>query len=365
MLVVLTYRPGFVPPAGDRTFHTRLALTGLSTADCMAVACGLLSVTELPEPLQALLVRTAEGNPFFLEEVLRSLQETGAVRTEGARLTVAPRLAEHVVPDTVQDVIRARIQRLPDAPRRLLELASVVGREFTRRLIDRLVGANDATERRAARAQGLRADPRDKRLPRAGLRVSARPHPRRGVPLAARRAAARALHGAAARAIEEVHGDRVAEQYEVLAHHFAEAAEWVKALDYLRKAAEKATQAFAIREALALYQRALEVAGNADPGPNVEDVIAIHQARSALYFLVSDFDRSRAEAERVAALARQDGRPRPGRPGAGRDRMGVDVGPGPRRRRRGRAPGDPDRRAARRGDRRSSGPTSRSDSSAG
>ena len=53
----------------------------------------------------------------------------------------------------------------------------------------------------------------------------------------------------------------MAEQYEVLAHHFAEAAEWVKALDYLRKAAEKATQAFAIREALALYERALEVAG--------------------------------------------------------------------------------------------------------
>src|SRR4029450_8588877 len=68
MLVVLTYRPGFVPPVGDRTFHTRVALTGLSTSDCVAIACGLLAVTELPEPLQALLVRTAEGNPFFVEE---------------------------------------------------------------------------------------------------------------------------------------------------------------------------------------------------------------------------------------------------------------------------------------------------------
>jgi predicted ATPase len=62
LLVVLTYRPGFVPPVGDRTFHARVALTGLSTADCVAIACGLLSVTELPEPLRALLARTAEGN---------------------------------------------------------------------------------------------------------------------------------------------------------------------------------------------------------------------------------------------------------------------------------------------------------------
>ncbi len=308
MLVVLTYRPGFVPPAGDRTFHTRLALTGLSTADCMAVACGLLSVTELPEPLRALIVRTAEGNPFFLEEVLRSLQETGAVRTEGARLTVVPQLAEHVVPDTVQDVIRARIQRLPDAPRRLLELASVVGREFTRRLIERLAGANDATEGALRELKAFELIQETSVFPervyefRHALIHDVAYHL---LPVERRRE----LHGAAARAIEEVHGDRVAEQYEVLAHHFAEAAEWVKALDYLRKAAEKATQAFAIREALALYQRALEVAGNADPSPSAEDVIAIHQARSALYFLVSDFDRSRAEAERVAALARQVGDP--------------------------------------------------------
>ena len=219
---------------------------------------------------------------------------------------MVPGLAEHVVPDTVQDVIRARIQRLPDAPRRLLELASVVGREFARRLIDRLAGANDATERALRELKAFELIQETSVFPervyefRHALIHDVAYHL---LPVERRRE----LHGAAARAIEELYGDRVAEQYEVLAHHFAEAAEWVKALDYLCKAAEKATHAFATREALALYQRALEVAEHADPGPSVEDVIAIHQARSALYFLVSDFDRSRAEAERVAALARQVG----------------------------------------------------------
>jgi DNA-binding NtrC family response regulator/tetratricopeptide (TPR) repeat protein len=308
MLVVLTYRPGFIPPVADRTFHTRVALTGLSTTDCVAIACGLLAVAELPEPLQALLVRTAEGNPFFVEEVLRSLQETGTIRAEGAQLRLAPRLAELVVPDTVQSVIRARIQRLPEPTRQLLELASVIGREFTHRLIDRLAGASDATERALRELKAFELIHETSVFPelayafRHALIHDVAYHL---LPVERRTE----LHGVVAGAIEDLHGDRVAEQYEVLAHHFAEAKEWVKALDYLCKAAEKATQAFAIREALALYDRALEIAEESGPGPSVPDAVAIHNARSALYFLVSDFDRSRAEAERVATLARRMGDP--------------------------------------------------------
>ena len=308
MLVILTYRPATTPPVGDRTFHARVALGGLSTADCAAMARSLLAVDELPEPLQALLVRTAEGNPFFLEEVLRSLQETGTVRAEGARLRLAPQLAEHVVPDTVQDVIRARIQRLPDAPRQLLELASVVGREFTRRLVDRLAGASDATDRALRELKALELIHETSVFPeltyafRHALIHDVAYH---ALPAARRRE----LHGAVARAIEELHGERVSEQYEVLAHHFAESAEWEKALEYLSKAAEKATQAFAIREALAFYDRALEVAGDAGPGASVANAVAIHQARGSLYFLMSDFARTRAEAERVVELARRTGNP--------------------------------------------------------
>jgi tetratricopeptide (TPR) repeat protein len=306
MLVILTYRPATAAPLGDRTFHTRVALGGLSTADCAAMARSLLAVDELPEPLQALLLRTAEGNPFFLEEVLRSLLETGTVRAEGARLRLAPQLAEHVVPDTVQDVIRARIQRLPEAPRQLLELASVVGREFTRRLVDRLAGATDATDRALRELKALELVHETSVFPeltyafRHALIHDVAYH---ALPAARRRE----LHGVVARAIEELHGERVSEQYEVLAHHFAESAEWEKALEYLSKAAEKATQAFAIREALALYDRALEVADHAGPDSSVTAAVAIHQARSALYFLLSDFNRSRAEAERVVELARRTG----------------------------------------------------------
>jgi predicted ATPase len=100
----------------------------------------------LPQELKSLIVKKAEGNPFFVEEVVKSLQEVGAIRREGERYLLARRLEEIFVPDTIQDVIMARIDRLDEAAKKTLQLASVIGREFTRRLLDRIADIRDRTE---------------------------------------------------------------------------------------------------------------------------------------------------------------------------------------------------------------------------
>jgi tetratricopeptide (TPR) repeat protein len=89
------------------------------------------------------------------------------------------------------------------------------------------------------------------------------------------------------------------------AYHFAKGEEWGKALEYLLKAAEKAAKAFANREAIALYDQALEVVGHLGQAVDVQTVMAIHQARANLYFVLSDFRSSQAEGERLLALAHQ------------------------------------------------------------
>ena len=91
----------------------------------------------------------------------------------------------------------------------------------------------------------------------------------------------------------------------MLAYHFARGEEWAKALAYFCQAAEKAAQAFANREAVALYDQALEAAGHLGQAVDVQTLMAIHQARANLYFVLSDFKSSRAEGERLLALARQ------------------------------------------------------------
>ena len=115
------------------------------------------------------------------------------------------------------------------------------------------------------------------------------------------------LHRLIGQAIEELYADRLAEQYEVLAYHFARGEAWAKALAYFCQAAEKATQAFATREAVALYDQALEAAGHLGQAVDVQTLMAIHQAKAHLYFVLSDFTSAWAEGERLLALARQAG----------------------------------------------------------
>ena len=144
--MILTYRPGYVPPFGDRSYYTRLALTSLSTEASAQMARGMLAADSLPDALQALIAQKAEGNPFFVEEVVKSLQEVGAIRLEHGRYVLTRLLDDVVVPDTIQDIIMARIDRLAEAPKKTLQLASVIGREFTRRLLERITDIRGQTE---------------------------------------------------------------------------------------------------------------------------------------------------------------------------------------------------------------------------
>jgi tetratricopeptide (TPR) repeat protein len=306
ILQIFTYRTGYVHPFGERTYHTRIALDTLASEDSVRMAQAMLATDRVPEELEALVVRKAEGNPFFVEEVIKSLQEVGAIRQTGDRYVLAKRLDEIFVPDTIQDLIMARIDRLAEAPKKTLQLASVIGREFTRRLLDRLAEIRERTEEFLRELKAIELIYEKSLFPElAYMFKHALTHEVAYNSLLVQRR--KELHLIIGSAIEELYADRLAEQYEVLAHHFSKAEEWPKALDYHLKAAEKAAKAFANREAIALYDQALEAAGYLGAAVEPKTLMAIHQAKSDLYFVLSDFESSRAEADRLLALARQAG----------------------------------------------------------
>jgi class 3 adenylate cyclase/tetratricopeptide (TPR) repeat protein len=304
VLRILTYRTGYVHPFGERTYQTRIALNSLSTAHSVEMVQAMLATERLPEELKALIAKKAEGNPFFVEEVIKSLLEVGALRQAGEGYVLAKRLDEIFVPDTIQDVIMARIDRLEEAPKRTLQLASVIGREFTRRLLDQLAEVRARTEEVLRELKAIEFIYEKSIFPElAYMFKHALTHEVAYNSLLVQRR--KELHRLIALAIEELYADRLTEQYEILAYHFAKGEEWRKAAEYLLKAAEKAGQAFATREALGLYDQAMEAARQLGTALDVNTLMAIHQAKSNLYFLLSDFDRSRAEAERLLTLARQ------------------------------------------------------------
>ena len=306
VLCLFTYRPGYVHPFGERTYHTRLVLPTLSSADTVQMAQAMLATEHIPEALQTLIIQKAEGNPFFVEEVVKSLRETGAMRREGERYVLAKPLDEIVVPNTIQDVLMARIDRLAEAPKKTLQLAAVIGREFTHRLLDRLTDIRERTEAYLQELKVLELIYERQLFPELAymFKHALTQDVAYNSLLVQRRQEWHRLIGLA---IEELYADRLAEQYEVLAYHFARGEAWARALAYFCQAAEKAAQAFATREAVALYDQALEAAGHLGQAMDVQTVMAIHQARANLYFILSDFKSSRAEGERLLALARRAG----------------------------------------------------------
>jgi tetratricopeptide (TPR) repeat protein len=208
------------------------------------------------------------------------------------------------VPGTIHDVIAARIDRLEEAPKRTLQLASVIGREFTRRLVDRLAEIRERTEEFLRELMTLELIHERRLYPElAYMFKHALTQDVAYASLLVQRR--KELHGLIGLAIEELYPDRLPEHYEMLAHHFSLAEDWARALDYLLKAADKASRAFGLRQALDLYGEALEAARRLGEQVSATTVMAIHRARADLFFGIGDFERSRAEAQMLVDLARR------------------------------------------------------------
>jgi predicted ATPase len=239
VLLVLTYRPGYVHPFGERSYHTRLALNALSNEDSVQMAQGVLAAASLPDDLRGVIVRKAEGNPFYIEEVVKSLHEVGAIRRLDERYVLARPLDEILVPDTIQDVIMARIDRLEDPSKKALQLASVIGREFTRRLLERIADMRGRAEELLGELKAIELIYEKSVFPElAYMFKHALTHDVAYNSLLVQRR--RELHRTIGLTIEELYTDRLAEHYEVLAYHFLRGEEWERALHYLRDAAAKA-----------------------------------------------------------------------------------------------------------------------------
>ena len=309
VLIVLTHRPGDAYPLGDRSSFTRLALKELPPDESAALAGAVLQVAALPPPLARLITAKAEGNPFFVEEVTRSLQETGALRRADGTYTLARPAGDIRVPDTIQEVILSRLDRLAEAAKATLQLAAVVGREFTARLVQRIADHQSGDQARLDGALGelkaLDLIYETGYLPEVAFvfKHALTQEVALSTLLSGRR---QALHRLAGAAIEELYADRLAEQYETLAHHYVEGEAWTKALDYLVKAGDKAAAAFANQAALGFYARALGVCERLGR-PGLEVTAAIARRRAFLSFTVGDLPTAVADGDRMVAAARRLG----------------------------------------------------------
>src|SRR5262249_57187966 len=124
ILLLTTYRPGYRPLGVEKSYATQVSLPTLPQHHAVTVVHSTRQQQALSQHLEQVIIEKAQGNPFFLEELTRAVIEHGDLQTD------------IVVPDTIQGVLSARLDRLPEAHKRLLQTASVLGREFAPRLLE-------------------------------------------------------------------------------------------------------------------------------------------------------------------------------------------------------------------------------------
>jgi class 3 adenylate cyclase/tetratricopeptide (TPR) repeat protein len=301
VLLLLTHRPGSAG-ALERTSATRLVLEPLAHEQSAELIRGVLGVGALPAELERLVAGKAEGNPFYTEEVVRSLLEAGVLARANGGFALTRTFDDLRIPDTVQEVILSRIDRLERPARAALQLASVIGREFTLHLLERISDLEARLQAALAELKTLELIFEKAWFPElAYMFKHALTHDVAYSTLVADRR--RRLHRLVAEAVEELYAERLAEHYETLAHHYSEAEEWTKALDYLGRAGDKAAAAFANQDALDYYARALAVCERLGDA-TVEIQAAVARKRSFVSFGIGRFAEAAKDMERVLAVAR-------------------------------------------------------------
>jgi len=247
VLVLVTFRPGYRPLWMEKSYATQVALPRLRPEDSRCVVQAVLPATQLPEHLMQDILAKAAGNPLFLEELAWTVREHGAHR----------RALE--VPDTVQAVLAARIDRLPPEAKALLQTAAVIGTEVPVPLVQAVaelpVGTLQQSLTHLQTAEFLYEThlfPEHVYTFKHALTQEVA----YGSLLQERR---RALHARIVTALEALAGGQMGEQVDLLAHHALRGEVWAKALAYCRQAGEKALARSAHREAVGSFEQALSV----------------------------------------------------------------------------------------------------------
>src|SRR5215216_5690765 len=258
LLLLVNYRPEYQHGWGSKTYYTQLRLDPLSPASAETFLDALLGDDPSLAPLTPLLIARTEGNPFFLEESVRTLVETGGLAgPPGAYRLVRP-LPTIQVPATVQAVLAARIDRLPPEKKRLLQTAAVIGTEVPWPLLQAIAEVpEEALHRGLAHLQAAEFlyETRLFPAPEYTFKHALTHEVAYNSLLLERR---RVLHRRLVEILEALASEWVAEQVERLAHHALQGEVWDKAVTYCQQAGARSSARAAFREAVAAFEQALQ-----------------------------------------------------------------------------------------------------------
>ena len=304
LLLLVTYRPEYQHGWGSKTYYTHVRLDPLPPVSAAEFLQTLLGDDPSLAPLTQLLMARTEGNPFFLEESVRHLEETGLLVGEPGAYRLAQALPTMPIPATVHALLAARIDRLPPEAKHLLQTAAVIGTEVPFPLLQTIAELpEDALYRSLTHVQGAEFLYERRLFPeRAYTFTHALTQEVAASSLLRERR--RVLHARIVEALEALGPERRAEQVDRLAHHALRGEVWEKAVAYGRQAGAKALDRAAFREAVAYFEQALQVLAHLPEGRDTRVLaLDLHLALAGSLDALAEFGRLLALVGEAEALA--------------------------------------------------------------
>jgi class 3 adenylate cyclase/tetratricopeptide (TPR) repeat protein len=258
LLLLTTHRPGYSVRWADKTYYTQISLDLFTEQESEAMVANLLGSHDIPPDLLRIILEKAGGNPLFIEEVSSSLLELGIVvpSHSGIRWAGDTRVE---FPATMQDLIRARIDRLEQPVKRTVQTAAVIGREFGVRLLAKVSDIAVEIQHYLHTLKHVELIHEKRFFPE--LEYIFKHAVIQDVAyqslLVQRR---KELHGAIGQAIEDLYADRLEEHATILAYHYARSERQDKAVTYALRAGDQAARLYANAEATTYYEQALTLA---------------------------------------------------------------------------------------------------------
>jgi tetratricopeptide (TPR) repeat protein len=251
VFLIFTYRPEFIHTWGAKSYHNQLTLHRLSNRESLEMVTHILGTKEIEKVLEELILEKTEGVPFFIEEFIKSLRDLKIIVRKENAYQLSKDIQKFAIPSTIQDVIMARVDSLPERAKEVLQTGSVIEREFSYPLINRITGLS---EKELLSYLSVLKDSEllyERGIYPQSTYIFKHALTREVVydSIVAKRK--KKLHEEIGNAIEELHKDNLIEHYGVLAEHYILGENYAKAAEYSRLSGKKAEKAASFPDAIA------------------------------------------------------------------------------------------------------------------
>jgi tetratricopeptide (TPR) repeat protein len=306
ILMISAYRPEGAPPWAQGTHYQRLGLETLSLDASTRLVRNILGGLPLDPALEKKIVEKTEGNPLFVEEIIRNLLDRGDLVKLGDRYIGNRPIDQLEIPNTIQGLLAARMDRLSEDLRQTMQVASVIGKDFAFRLLKSIMELGEELRVRLTNLVGLEILYEKTLYPELEyiFKHALTQEVAYESLLKQRR---QEIHGRIARAIEGLYADRLPEHYELLAHHYGRSGNAEKAIEYLMLAGEKSNQNKAAQAACEFFREALRMVESAHISLDPDKERRIHQGLAAASVDIGDINTALEKYRKAMEVCHQHG----------------------------------------------------------